>query len=936
MKHFTIFKSWLAMLLLMIGVSASWAESYTVTFGNSVKSATAISATTKASTVVASGAEYLTAQPFAVKGNAYYGDNQQSIRLCKSGIASELTISLSNSGKVKATSIVVNAARYSAGKEVQLSVNGAESQDIAEAAADYTFACDGTQLSNIVLSASQYMFVYSITVNYTESSTPTDPDPETPTDPEVKTYASLADLVAAGAPTTDGENVKVTLSNEVIKSIYVTKSGYRNGIFLEAGGKEIEIFSHDVPEAWVVGGKVSGTLTCPWKLYNTTWELCPDDWSDLTYTAPEGGDTPDTPTGDVIPNFIKTSTLTLTVGDEPYDVRSCLNIPSDAGYDQFSITTSINGETVKEGEFACVYPILSFQKAGTYTVTVKAPAVEGKYAETTGTITVTVNGASVAEPVEMAIADFITAGGSTSGVYLIGTVSNIKNDTYGNFDLTDESGTIYIYGCLTPDGQKQQFASLGVVEGDKIKVLAKEYKLFNETKEAVNVVFVEKISGSTVVTYDITIAETENGTVKAPASAAAGVEVSVTVTATSGYKLDVLTVTDAKGNAVELNGYKFTMPECAVTVSATFKAVDTIDFGEHSFVPNQVELTKDDAAFSLTGSANGYTVVAKKGEGSTSTPVYNATAQDMRVYAKGTLTITSDEPFNEVVFAISEQGLKRQAPITADCGEVAAQTAGDNTVTWTSEEGVTSVTFTVGDKAEYGSEGATKAGQLCFNYIDITAAALATSGTLQLVAQNEDGYWATFSAKTDAFIKYTDAAVYTLTVDGEKVVTTKLSNDSYASTVDGTSYGYYVPAGTGVLVNSSKTTVPYYLPLEGGYGTVLEPVTADNLLRPATAQMTGDCKFYKLAYDNYTAKTGLGFYYGAANGAAFTCKVGGAYLAVPAAVASVKGFVLGSLEDAIKSVEMAGQSGAIYDMQGRRVEKAQKGLYIVNGKKVVR
>lgn len=646
-------------------------------------------------------------------------------------------------------------------------------------------------------------------------------------------------------------------------------------------------------------------------------------------------DTPDTPTGDVIPNFIKTSTLTLTVGDEPYDVRSCLNIPSDAGYDQFSITTSINGETAKKDEFACVYSKISFQKAGTYTVTVKAPAVEGKYAETTGTITVTVNGASVAEPVEMAIADFITAGGSTEGVYLIGTVSNIKSTTYGNFDLTDESGTIYIYGCLTPEGQERQFASLGVVEGDKIKVLAKEYKLFNETKEAVNVVFVEKISGSTVVTYDINIAETENGTVKAPASAAAGVEVSVTVSPASGYKLDALTVTDAKGNAVELKGYKFTMPESAVTVSATFKAVDIIDFGEHSFVPNQVELTEDKETFSLTGSANGYTVVVKKNDGAT-TPIYNATVQDMRVYAKGTLTITSDEPFNEVVFAISEQGLKRLATITADCGNVAAQAAGDNTVTWTSEEGVTSVTFTVGEKADYGSDGAAKAGQLCFNYIDITPAAPATSGTLQLVAHNEDGYWATFSAKTDAFIKYTDAAVYTLTVDGEKVVTTKLSDNSYASTTDGKSFGYYIPAGTGVLVNSDKTTVTYYLPLEGGYGTVLEPVTADNLLRPATAQMTGDCKFYKLAYDNYTAKTGLGFYYGAANGAAFTCKAGGAYLAVPAAVASVKGFVLGSLEDAIKSVEMAEQSGAIYDMQGRRVEKAQKGLYIVNGKKVVR
>lgn len=1183
MKHFTIFKSWLAMLLLMIGVSASWAESVykTALFGTAYNSESMTSYTNSWSAT--NGGFTVNLENWNNNGNAW-----EYVKTGSKNGAMVGTITTAAAIDKAITKVVMTIDALTMANVNSMTLySGTSASNITTEEGSFSIAKGAQAVTVSSPSAGKF---YKIVVDCKKGSSNglvtvskieyyiAEGETVVPEEPEVTEYASLAALVAAGAPTTTGATVKVTLKDIEITGI--NKS--RTGIYTKVGDQEVEVFCQGVPadEAWAIGGKVSGTLTCPWKLYNTTWELCPDDWSGLTYTAPEGGgttdpdpetpveetfsytletvgqgsvvfkdasgnvvaagqkvakgtmvkptftpatgwelskweyysstgewktltdqfsitkdvkfkvtftetaggetpdqpgttdkvtidltkdetttatadliewagsivtvsatkgntsgannyypgvdsrtstrfytgatltftpaagvsiasivyeattpayatamanntwtnaaaavdgttvtitpvdgtkavsakigentggksfvitlgepveipDTPDTPTGDVIPNFIKTSTLTLTVG-ETYDVRSCLNIPSDAGYNQYSITTSINGETVKEGEFACVYPILSFQKAGTYVVTVKAPAVEGKYAETTGTITVTVNGASVAEPVEMAIADFITAGGSTSGVYLIGTVSNIKNDTYGNFDLTDESGTIYIYGCLTPDGQKQQFASLGVVEGDKIKVLAKEYKLFNETKEAVNVVFVEKISGSTVVTYDINIAETENGTVKAPASAAAGVEVSVTVSPASGYKLDVLTVTDAKGNTVEHNGYKFIMPESAVTVSATFKAVDTIDFGEHSFVPNQVELTKDDAAFSLTGSANGYTVVAKKGEGSTSTPVYNATAQDMRVYAKGTVTITSDEPFNEVVFAISEQGLKRQAPITADCGEVAAQTAGDNTVTWTSEEGVTSVTFTVGEKADYGSDGAAKAGQLCFNYIDITPAAPATSGTLQLVAHNEDGYWATFSAKTDAFIKYTDATVYTLTIEGEKVVTTKLSDNSYASTTDGTSFGYYIPAGTGVLVNSSKTTVPYYLPLEGGYGTVLEPVTADNLLRPATEAMTGDCKFYRLAYDNYTAKTGLGFYYGAANGAAFTCKAGGAYLAVPAAVASVKGFTLGSLEDAIKNVEMAEQSGAIYDLQGRRVEKAQKGLYIVNGKKVVR
>jgi hypothetical protein len=38
---------------------------------------------------------------------------------------------------------------------------------------------------------------------------------------------------------------------------------------------------------------------------------------------------------------------------------------------------------------------------------------------------------------------------------------------------------------------------------------------------------------------------------------------------------------------------------------------------------------------------------------------------------------------------------------------------------------------------------------------------------------------------------------------------------------------------------------------------------------------------------------------------------------------------------AIKSIENAETSNAIYNLNGQRVEKAQKGLYIVNGKKTI-
>ena len=102
----------------------------------------------------------------------------------------------------------------------------------------------------------------------------------------VPVYASLEELVNAGAPTTGGTYVTVTLTNDEITGIYTT-SGYRNGIYFKVGNQEVEIYCKDVPESWVIGGYVSGTLTnCAWKLYYSTWELCPTNWTELTYAAP--------------------------------------------------------------------------------------------------------------------------------------------------------------------------------------------------------------------------------------------------------------------------------------------------------------------------------------------------------------------------------------------------------------------------------------------------------------------------------------------------------------------------------------------------------------------------------------------------------------------------------------------------------------------------
>lgn len=58
-------------------------------------------------------------------------------------------------------------------------------------------------------------------------------------------------------------------------------------------------------------------------------------------------------------------------------------------------------------------------------------------------------------------------------------------ETYGNFDLVDETGDVYIYGVTTGwNGERKQFASLGVKEGDVITIIG--YKTsYNGTNEVV-------------------------------------------------------------------------------------------------------------------------------------------------------------------------------------------------------------------------------------------------------------------------------------------------------------------------------------------------------------------------------------------------------------------------------------------------------------------
>jgi len=79
------------------------------------------------------------------------------------------------------------------------------------------------------------------------------------------------------------------------------------------------------------------------------------------------------------------------------------------------------------------------------------------------------------------VAEFLAAAEDDTRYMLTGIVSNIamdKNDptkqsAYGNFDLTDETGTVYVYGLTAGPVAKNDktFPNLGIKEGDKVTLI---------------------------------------------------------------------------------------------------------------------------------------------------------------------------------------------------------------------------------------------------------------------------------------------------------------------------------------------------------------------------------------------------------------------------------------------------------------------------------
>lgn len=181
----------LLLTLLCIGSAlAAYADSYTIQF----QTATSDASNFNAAKAYEKGSEYISTQTAT---NAY-APCIKGLKLSSSSKNGQFVITLTESGKVAATSIVVNAAKWKSSENATININNSsKAVSLSDDLQDYTFNLDGSTIEKITIDATKRCYVSSITVNY--DSGQVDPDKQ----PVELSF---------------GENADVTLSADEISS----------------------------------------------------------------------------------------------------------------------------------------------------------------------------------------------------------------------------------------------------------------------------------------------------------------------------------------------------------------------------------------------------------------------------------------------------------------------------------------------------------------------------------------------------------------------------------------------------------------------------------------------------------------------------------------------------------------------------------------------
>lgn len=154
----------------------------------------------------------------------------------------------------------------------------------------------------------------------------------------------------------------------------------------------------------------------------------------------------------------------------------------------------------------------------------------------------------------------------------------------------------------------------------------------------------------------------------------------------------------------------------ALIANVSFAGVSTIDFTKLTVTTVSDENNKENNGYTFT--SGDFTFTAKKNKGQNA-PTQNTKSKELRHYAKNSITI-SGAKMTKMVFTMSEAGKKQWATMTASEGTMTVDKT-NGTTTWENTNGSSSVTLTVGDKNDFGTNKNKTAGQFNVDKVDITS-----------------------------------------------------------------------------------------------------------------------------------------------------------------------------------------------------------------------
>lgn len=222
----------------------------------------------------------------------------------------------------------------------------------------------------------------------------------------------------------------------------------------------------------------------------------------------------------------------------------------------------------------------------------------------------------------------------------------------------------------------------------------------------------------------------------------------------------------------------------ALIANFSFAGVSTIDFTKLAVKTVSDENNKENNGYTFTSGDFNFTT--KKNNGQTA-PTQNTNTKDLRHYAKNTITI-SGAKMTKMVFTMSDAGKKQWATVTASEGTMTVDKT-NGTTTWENTNGSSSVTLTVGDNNDFGSNTKKKAGQFNVDKVDITSDGQGGGETPTPPAEE------TKAENIAAFKALTSGTTATLTLKNAQVV----YKNVYTTKSGATNTEYYVRDASGAI-----------------------------------------------------------------------------------------------------------------------------------------